>query len=87
MVVQVGKRVWPDQLSDKNAELFVAPESFGDRASSQPPYPTVPWYDAKLWQFATKNWMPGDCIWNVGAVPEDPQELAKKLLKQIREDV
>jgi hypothetical protein len=87
MVVQVGKRVWPDQLSDKNAELFVAPESFGDRASSQPPYPTVPWYDAKLWQFATKNWMPGDCIWNVGAVPEDPVELAKKLLKEIREDL
>lgn len=83
MVVQVGKRVWPDQLEDKNAQLFEAPEGFGDTALSQPPYSTVPWYDAKLWQFAVKNWSQGDCIWNVGAVPANPQEYARRMLQQI----
>lgn len=83
MVVQVGKTVWPDQLENKSAHLFKAPEGFGDRALSQPPYPTVPWYDAKLWQFAVKNWVEGDCIWNVGAVPANPVEHAKKFLQLI----
>ena len=83
MVVQVGKKIWPDQLEDKNAQLFIAPEGFGDTALSQPPYSTVPWYDAKLWQFAVKNWCDGDCIWNVGAVPANPHEYARRMLQQI----
>ena len=85
MVVQVGKTVWPDQLENKNHQLFIAPEGFGDRALLQPPYPTVPWYDAKLWQFAIKNWCQGDCIWNVGAVPMNPDEAVQSLLKHIKE--
>ena len=83
MVVQVGKTIWEDQLSNKNHQLFIAPEGFGSRALLQPPYPTVPWYDAKLWQFATINWNKGDCIWNVGAVPQNPQDFTQKLLKKI----
>ena len=86
MVVQVGKTVWPDQLENKSAHLFKAPEGFGDRALSQPPYPTVPWYDAKLWQFAVKNWVEGDCIWNVGAVPANPVEYANKFLQMITDN-
>ena len=85
MVVQVGRRIWPDQLENKHHELFIAPEGFGERALLQPPYSTVPWYDAKLWQFAFKNWNEGDCIWNVGAVPSDPLEAAQNLLKSIKE--
>ena len=54
--------------SDKKHQLFIAPENFTENAQSQPPYNTVPWYDAKLWQFFEKNNKEGDCIWNVGAV-------------------
>jgi hypothetical protein len=51
MIVQVGKKIYPDQLNGIDAELFVAPQDFCESALSQPPYPTVPWYDAKIWQF------------------------------------
>lgn len=50
MVVQVGKKVWPDQLENKLHELYIAPENFAAMATEQPPFRTVPWYDAKLWQ-------------------------------------
>ena len=85
MIVQVGKRVWPDQYEDKKAQLFVAPEKFGEMALQQPPFPTVPWYDAKLWQFAVENWEEGDAIWNVGAVPENPLLAAQNTIRMINE--
>ena len=85
MVVQVGRRIWPDQLENKHHELFIAPEGFGERALLQPPYSTVPWYDAKLWQFAVENWKENDCIWNVGSVPANPFEAAQEILKYIKE--
>ena len=44
----MGKRIWPDQLEGKRCKLFVAPEHFSDTALRQPPYATVPWYDAKV---------------------------------------
>ncbi|CAM9623907.1 unnamed protein product, partial [Ectocarpus fasciculatus] len=72
MIVQVGKRVWREVLEGKNYELFKAPERFGDLGLVQPPYSSVPWYDAKLWQFAVQHGMDGDCIWNVAAVPDNP---------------
>ena len=84
MVVQVGKKVWPDQLENKLHQLFVAPEHFGDTALSQPPYPTVPWYDAKLWQFASQHWESGDCIWNVGSVPNDPEQMARDVIAKVQ---
>ena len=68
MVVQVGRKVWPDQLENKKHQLFIAPESFTETAKSQPPYKTVPWYDAKLWQFFEKFNQKDDCIWNVGSL-------------------
>jgi hypothetical protein len=68
MVVQVGKKVWPDQLENKKHQLFIAPEGFTENAKSQPPYDTVPWYDAKLWQFFEKHNKKDDCIWNVGSI-------------------
>ena len=84
MVVQVGKKIWPDQLENKLHQLFIAPERFGDVALTQPPYPTVPWYDAKLWQYASQNWQPGDCIWNVGSVPSDPEQMAKETIAKVQ---
>jgi hypothetical protein len=71
MVVQVGKKVWPDQLENKKHQLFIAPEGFTETAKSQPSYDTVPWYDAKLWQFFIKYNQKGDCIWNVGSIKTD----------------
>jgi hypothetical protein len=70
MVVQVGKKIWPDQLENKKHKLFIANENFTENALIQPPYKTVPWYDAKLWQFFIKNKKKGDCIWNVGSNKE-----------------
>lgn len=77
MVVQVGRKIWPDLLENKKSTLFEAPERFGDNAIHQPPYHSVPWYDAKLWQFVMKHGEPGDCIWNVGAVPSDIDAVAR----------
>jgi hypothetical protein len=91
LVVQVGKKIWPDQLVRHAPEcpkmrgddgwrlvcspacakfrstLYVAPEPFADRAKSQPPYPSVSNYDAKLWQFVVAHGREGDFVWNVGA--------------------
>jgi len=68
MIVQVGKKIKPEQLENKKNELFIAPERFTENAISQPPYDTIPWYDAKLWQFFEKNNKVGDVIWNVGSI-------------------
>jgi hypothetical protein len=51
--------------------FYVSKESFGETAKRQPPYRSVPWYDAKLWVFVERFGKSGDFIWNVGAVPED----------------
>lgn len=82
MIVQVGKKIWPDQLEGKKHQFFIAPEGFGATAIHQPPscgYQTVPWYDAKLWQFVMKHGKSGDCIWNVGrtVAPEEIGPMAK----------
>jgi hypothetical protein len=68
MVVQVGKKIYDDQIEDKKVQLFIAPEQFIKDAIMQPPYNTVPWYDAKLWQFFVKHHKKGDRIFNVGAI-------------------
>lgn len=65
-VVQVGKKIWPDQLPQGRSRLHIAPEKFYEKAILQPPYPTVATYDAKLWQFVQKYGESGDYIWNVG---------------------
>ena len=50
-IVQVGKKIWKDQYDQMKATLYVAPEDFGESTKQLPPYDSVPWYDAKLWQF------------------------------------
>ena len=67
MIVQVGRKIWPDQLDGMKAQLFVAPERFAETAIVQPPYPTVPKYDAKVWGFVMAHGRSGDAIWNVAS--------------------
>ncbi len=71
MVVQVGKKVDPNSLLHNGVqdELFIAPERFKDTATIQPPYETIPWYDAKLWRFVLQKAEEGDYIWNVATSP------------------
>ena len=63
--VQVGKTIWPDQINDKT-QLYVHPLKFSMTANVLPPYPSVPEYDAKAWEFILKHGKDGDYIWNVG---------------------
>ena len=72
MVVQVGKRIWPDQIEPGRTTLFISKESFIDNARDQPPYPSVATYDAKLWVFFKSHGKSGDYIWNVGKDPYFP---------------
>jgi hypothetical protein len=65
-VVQVGKKIWTDQLDEKRTKLYISEEYFTKIAKKQPPYPTVATYDAKLWTFVLKYGENGDFIWNVG---------------------
>lgn len=67
MIVQVGKTIWPDQMEKMDCQLFVAPEKFYETAIHQPPYKTVPNYDAKLWQFVLQYGEDSDAIWNVAS--------------------
>lgn len=44
-----------------------APEAFADDAKGPlPPFPSVRNYDAKVWQFATRQARPDAVVWNVG---------------------
>jgi len=65
-VVQVGKKIWPDQIDESRTTLYISEESFTERAKIQPDYPTVATYDAKLFTFFLKYGEDGDYIWNVG---------------------
>lgn len=65
-VVQVGKKVWPDQIDESRTTLYISEESFTEIAKIQPDYPTVATYDAKLFTFFLKYGEDGDYIWNVG---------------------
>jgi hypothetical protein len=66
-VVQVGKKIWPDQIIADKTTLYISDEKFMEVAKKQPPYPTVATYDAKLWTFFKQHGQSGDYIWNVGA--------------------
>jgi hypothetical protein len=49
------------------ATLLTAPEAFGDPAACPPPFPSCPWYDAKVWRFVVERATDGALVWNVGA--------------------
>lgn len=83
MIVQVGKKIWREVLEGKNYELFIAPERFGETGLVQPPYHSIPWYDAKLWQFVKQHGENGDYIWNVAILPDNPEQVASETLRFI----
>lgn len=66
-VVQVGKKIWPDQIQPNRTTLYIAPETFYQDARTKPPYPSVVKYDAKVWQFVMRHGCSGDLIWNVAS--------------------
>lgn len=66
VIVQVGKKIWPDQIDEKRTKLIISDEKFNKVAQYQPPYPTVATYDAKLWKYFIDDPQEGDYIWNVG---------------------
>ncbi len=46
------------------ATLYFAPEKFHQPARMPPPYPSCPFSDAKVWQFAREQKKAGVLIWN-----------------------
>lgn len=66
-VVQVGKKIWWDQIDATRTRIFISPHTFNTRATILPPYPSVATYDAKVWEFVVKYGESGDWIWNVAA--------------------
>lgn len=67
LVVQVGKKIYFDQLDGIKHKLYVSKEKFIHDAKSLPPYNAVKNYDAKLWQFVEEHGQSCDWIWNVGS--------------------
>lgn len=73
IVVQVGRKIWPDQLeradpaSPKTDPPYISPLKFYDdvQRNDEPPYDSLLSYDAKLWPFFKKHGKNGDCIFNV----------------------
>ena len=65
-VVQVGKKIWADQIKSKRTKLYISDKKFSEPSSILPPYPSVSTYDAKLWEFFIKYGKNDDYIWNVG---------------------
>lgn len=77
MIVQVGKKIWPDQLAEFNHELFISDLHFNQNIPPPlPPYNTKLSYDGKLWPFVLKHGQPGDVIWNTAGEPWNAEQIA-----------
>jgi 16S rRNA G966 N2-methylase RsmD len=76
IAVQVGKKVWPDQIDIKRTTLYVSDERYVDEAAIKPPYPANSHYEQKMWKFFLKYGQSGDYIFNVAGDPyrEVPQQ-------------
>lgn len=48
-----------------NSRVFTVAERTEEVAQVPPPYPSAPYYDAKLWRFANEHGTDGALIWNV----------------------
>jgi hypothetical protein len=67
LIIPADISVWSKtDVVDKKHQIFYPNQPFPAETSLQPPYPTIPWYDAKLWQFVLQHGQNGDYIWNVG---------------------
>ena len=63
-VIQVGRRLEPNEVA--GATIHVYPLPFGREATSKPPFPSDPHYDAKAWEQCAARKGPGRVLfWNV----------------------
>jgi hypothetical protein len=66
-LVQVGKKIWPDQLS--GATIHVHPARFRDPCKAVPPYDTPLTYDGKVWDMFLAAGATGQSfLWNTAGV-------------------
>jgi hypothetical protein len=70
MIVQVGKKIWPDQLTGIDHQLFISEYGFKENISDTVPYDTLLNYDAKVWPFILKHGKDGDFVWNTASSPK-----------------
>jgi hypothetical protein len=70
-VVQVGKKIYEDQLIAVKHVLYKSEFKFAENTDVDTPYWSIPWYDAKLWKIVKQHGKDGDYIWNVGGVPTE----------------
>lgn len=70
MIVQVGKKIWPDQLKGIHHQLFISDYKFKENIKEKVPYDTLLNYDAKVWPFILKYGKEGDFIWNTASSPK-----------------
>jgi hypothetical protein len=70
MIVQVGKKIWPDQLDGINHQLFISDYKFKENIKDKVPYDTLLNYDAKVWPFILKHGNEDDFIWNTASSPK-----------------
>lgn len=62
-VVDLGVRHAPEIGSP--ASLWSIPEQLPEPARLPPPWPSAPYYDAKMWQVVRSRATPGAMIWNI----------------------
>lgn len=63
--IVVGRTVWWDQIDPSRTCIIECDIPFTENARIQPPYQTVPSYDAKVWEYVQRWGKKGDYIWNV----------------------
>ena len=65
LAVQVSKSLPAELAAKREVIAFWSPEKFSQPARTPPPYPAMPNYDGKIWQFVLKHAQDGDLIWNI----------------------
>jgi hypothetical protein len=63
--VQIGHKLTRQEAG--RAKVYVSPYKYDQPVKTEdaPPYPSEPYYDAKLWSFVKKHGSKGALIWNV----------------------
>lgn len=63
-IVQVGK---PNKnIIESRSTVYVSADKFCDKSEFTPPYPSLSFYDSKMWVFIMQYGEDGDYIWNSG---------------------
>lgn len=70
--VQIGRSITSAEVA--GAGIHVYPLTFGQRATSVPPFPSDPHYDAKAWEFCIAKGAPWSLFWNVTGPAINPND-------------